>query len=325
MVRVALAGASGTVGREILAELIRQGKHELAVLSRKGNQELTDLGVNVAIVDYNDQADLARALKGIQTVLSFIGEKAAQLTLIAACVKAGVKRYAPTEWAMSSEAREPGSEYKDEIHTHLKNLNAEKPVLEFTLFQPGVFTNVVVWPRKTAEYLYTTCIGIDIDGGHALMVEDGGQDFTFTTVHDTAKVVASAIEYEGPWPEFGGIAGSQLKYGELLDKIEQDTGKPLERHVLRMSDLQQGKFESTWLPPYRHPMIPLEMADAFAMQIMTQWWRCAGGSRNSAVVPTWNELLPEMKLTDVDTFLTDVYGKSESQSHPQATKQAIAL
>ena len=124
----------------------------------------------------------------------------------------------------SSEAREPGAEYKDEIHAHLKTINAEKLVLEYTLFQPGVFMNFVVWPRKTAEYLYTTCIGIDIDGGHALMVEDGGQSFTFTTIQDTAKVVAGAIDYEGQWPEFGGMAGCQLKYVDLLDKIEQDTG-----------------------------------------------------------------------------------------------------
>ena len=90
-----------------------------------------------------------------------------------------------------------------------------------------------------------------------------------------------------------------------------NAGRQLERHVLKMSDLEQGKFESSWVPPYRHPMIPLEMADYFAVQIMSQWWRVAGGSRNPCVTANWNRLLPELKLKDVDTLFAEVYGKHE--------------
>jgi len=37
--------------------------------------------------------------------------------------------------------------YKDEIHEHLRELNAEKPVLEFCLFQTGIFMNYIVYPH----------------------------------------------------------------------------------------------------------------------------------------------------------------------------------
>lgn len=55
-------------------------------------------------VDYEDSSVLENALKGVETVLSFIGGDlgpgvVAQKKLIDAAVRAGVKRFAPSEWA----------------------------------------------------------------------------------------------------------------------------------------------------------------------------------------------------------------------------------
>ena len=54
-------------------------------------------------VNYDDNEDLADALQGIHTVLSFIQllsdpENKAQKNLIDAAIAAGVKRFAPSEW-----------------------------------------------------------------------------------------------------------------------------------------------------------------------------------------------------------------------------------
>jgi uncharacterized protein YbjT (DUF2867 family) len=56
-------------------------------------------------VDYEDKSALVQALQGVHTVLSFIVvhldlEGVAQRTLIDAAIEAGVKRIAPSEWAM---------------------------------------------------------------------------------------------------------------------------------------------------------------------------------------------------------------------------------
>ena len=56
-------------------------------------------------VDYDDQASLVDAMKGIDTVLSFLAT--ADMTvatevhkkLIDAAMEAGVRRFAPSEWA----------------------------------------------------------------------------------------------------------------------------------------------------------------------------------------------------------------------------------
>ena len=55
-------------------------------------------------VNYEHSAQLVQALEGVHTLLCFITPQTdpgnlAQKSLIDAAVKAGVKRYAPSEWA----------------------------------------------------------------------------------------------------------------------------------------------------------------------------------------------------------------------------------
>lgn len=71
-----------------------------------GQDNPTDIapGTEWRKIDYEDVAQLADALKGVHTVLSFIagaGDSAylPQKVLIDASIQAGVKRFAPSEWA----------------------------------------------------------------------------------------------------------------------------------------------------------------------------------------------------------------------------------
>lgn len=56
-------------------------------------------------MDYLDKNALVNALQGVHTVLSFVvvhldQDNVAQKNLIDAAIEAGVKRFAPSEWAM---------------------------------------------------------------------------------------------------------------------------------------------------------------------------------------------------------------------------------
>lgn len=60
--------------------------------------------VHWLIVNYNDIHDLAQALRGTHTLLSFVQplsdqENKSQKNLIDAAIAAGVKRFAPSEYA----------------------------------------------------------------------------------------------------------------------------------------------------------------------------------------------------------------------------------
>ena len=217
-------------------------------------------------------------------------------------ISAGVKCFAPNEWAMNCSSREPGAEYKDEVLAYLRRINSSRKVLEYTLFQPGVFLNLAVWPRKTVEFLWTTCIGFDVDGGRVPMLEDGSTSISCTTIQDVGKVVAAAVDYEGQWPEIGGFSGETLPYYRFLKKLEEHSGKKLHRYVLRIEDLKQGKFKSPWIPPLRHPMIPEFLADWVAKKVLPQWFLTEAGG-DPAVNDSWNTLLPDVKITGVDEFL----------------------
>lgn len=55
------------------------------------------------VPDYQDKGKLVELLKGIDVVLSFVGIQSetdilGQKNLIDACIEAGVKRFAPSEW-----------------------------------------------------------------------------------------------------------------------------------------------------------------------------------------------------------------------------------
>jgi uncharacterized protein YbjT (DUF2867 family) len=72
-----------------------------------GIQEVSSIaieGVTAVQVDYTDKKSLIQHLRGVNTVLSFIVEAPGtatpvQRTLIDASIEAGVKRFAPSEWA----------------------------------------------------------------------------------------------------------------------------------------------------------------------------------------------------------------------------------
>ncbi|KAM0211381.1 hypothetical protein ACHAQI_005337 [Fusarium lateritium] len=108
MVKIAIAGGAGNVGQEIIDALLARNKHEILILSRKDAPE-TEIapGVKWAKTSYQNIDELATILEGVHTVLSFMSvgpggsEGRPQENLIDASVKAGVKRFAPSEWAAS--------------------------------------------------------------------------------------------------------------------------------------------------------------------------------------------------------------------------------
>lgn len=62
----------------------------------------TSGAITWAKTDYKDKEQLAQILQGTHTLLSFIGDEPTapvQKNLIDAAVQAGVKRFAPSEWA----------------------------------------------------------------------------------------------------------------------------------------------------------------------------------------------------------------------------------
>lgn len=109
-------------------------------------------------------------------------------------------------------------------------------MLEYTLFQPGLFLNYFSYPHRSTAHMHIFPMPIDLVNRRAIVQKGTKARITLTTVQDLARVVAGAIEYSGKWPEIGGICGNQISVldfikvcgrvrGEYLVELSRREGK----------------------------------------------------------------------------------------------------
>ncbi|KAK1756298.1 hypothetical protein QBC47DRAFT_451855 [Echria macrotheca] len=311
MVKIAIAGGSGNVASEVVDVLAASGKHEILLLIRKDPPDVKIPGAAWIKTDYHDLDALAKILEGVNTLLSFIvADKdpggVVQKNLIDAAVRAGVKRFAPSEWATSSLHHMPWYQAKADIRAYLAELNKERKVLEYTLFQPGLFTNYLGWPHRVAKHLHLFQIPLDYQNRRALVV-DGQQDarITLTTVSDLTRVVAAAIDYEGEWPVDGGIRGEELTVAEIIALGEKLRG-PFSVEKLSEQSLLDYTAEPTWVPRIEHPSLKPEQVESLG-KVFLKGLLLGMKEGNFVVSDTWNRLLPELELTRAEAFLAPIW------------------
>lgn len=137
--------------------------------------------------------------------------------------------------------------YKGETRRYLEELNKDKKVrpgkllapseintifdyqvLEYTLFQPGTFTNYFTAPFKSSDNVQQVELPWDFYRRRAILLEGSENDrISLTTSQDLANVVARAIEFAGEWPIVGGIRGSELSVKEIIALGKKVRGQSL--------------------------------------------------------------------------------------------------
>lgn len=65
----------------------------------------------------------------------------------------------------------------------------------------------------------------DYENCRAIIV-DGHEDaiMTLTTVADTAAIVSRVVDYDGVWPEIGGIRGNRVTASHIIETGEKIRG-----------------------------------------------------------------------------------------------------
>ncbi|KAL2144654.1 hypothetical protein VTI28DRAFT_8865 [Corynascus sepedonium] len=311
MVKIAVAGGAGNVGHEVIDVLAATKKHEILLLSRKDAPTGEELppGVTWVKTNYEDLGRLTETLRGVDTVLSFIVAHAdpgtvAQKKLIDAAVRAGVRRFAPSEARFDHM---PWYEGKALIREYLKELNKDEKILEYSLFQPGLFTNYLTYPYKSTKHIHPMQTPIDFGSRRILMVE-GSENvpITLTTAADLANVVARAVEYEGEWPVVGGIKGDELTVREVIDLGKKVRGEAFQVEELKADDLKAGVVRATWLPKPDHPSYSTEQVEALAEQL-TAGITLGFASGAMSVSDEWNRLLPDYQFAKAGDYLVEAW------------------
>jgi hypothetical protein len=96
--------ASGSIGKIILDGLIASSQFEITAISRKESEATFPPGVALLKTDYSE-TDLETAFKGKDVVISAVGASAfgEQKKFVDAAVRAGVKRFIPSEFSVNSQ------------------------------------------------------------------------------------------------------------------------------------------------------------------------------------------------------------------------------
>lgn len=245
MVTVALAGATTGLGLTILRHLATSptNTHTLVLLSRTPQPEWTARGVLVRPVDYTSHESLTTALQGVHTVLSVIGGSATalrdgQLALIAAAKQAGVRRFAPSEFALR------GGTYGIELYAGKREVWEAVMVsgMEFTRFSCGLFLGLLgtgtpkdvseVGAREGAASGEEEALGgvrpwnfvVNLRAGTADLPGDGAGKVVFTDTRDVGSFVEAALGLKR-WPEELGMRGDLVDWKEVVGMLEEVQGR----------------------------------------------------------------------------------------------------
>ncbi|TVY18061.1 hypothetical protein LARI1_G003681 [Lachnellula arida] len=309
MVKIAVAGGTGSISREIIDVLVATKKHDILILSRKDPAAVEDRpGVTWAKTDYTDKAHLTSILQGVHTVFTFnspVGDPSsiAQINVIDAAIAAGVKRFAPNEWSSSKFDELPWYGEKAKVRAYLEEINKENKVLEYTLFQPGMIIGYLA-PVGNLKYLKVMPLWIDFQKRRGITLGDKEATYTFTTMADIANVVTRAIEYEGEWPVVGGIRGTTMSDTRLLEIGAKVRGSKFDITSLREADVRAGDIRSPWLPQFTDPNIPPEQSEQFS-KLVVKGSLLSGVAESWVVSDEWNRLLPDYGFEDVEEYLEE--------------------
>ncbi|KAH7136915.1 hypothetical protein B0J13DRAFT_640605 [Dactylonectria estremocensis] len=308
MVKIAVAGF-GEISREIIKAILAEGRHDVTVLSRQDAPRTILPGLSWVKVDYHDKTQLAQALRGVHTVLSFIvvmqdQGNIAQINLIDTCVAEGVKRFAPSEWSFYSVETFAMYHGKRDVRRYLEKLNEQNKVLEYCLFIPGVLMNYLGPPEKLGGNLSYTQLFLDFGNCRAILPAGSDATVTFTTIEDVARVVVGALDYSGEWPVMGGIAASRTTISDILQLGEKIRGKSFAIETVKLADLDANIFTTSWNPVTLHPTIPVDQRELAGREFMRlSLLSLTDGVWN--ISSEWNQLLPNLKFTTLEEFLQE--------------------
>ena len=298
MVKVALAGATGSgLGATILSAILDTHKHDVVVLSRSPNPSLTAKGVQVRPVSYTDHASLTAALHDVHTVLSTIGSfnkdemRDSQLAVIAAAKEAGVKRFAPSEFAIR--------EYQDwDFYAGKIPVweAAKASGMDCTQFTCGIFmiylgTGTPKEGTEALSGLRPWNFVINTSAGTADLPGDGNTKLTFTRLQDVGTFVAAALDLD-KWEEEMGMVGDTMSYNEVVSAIEKVTKRKM--LVNQNSETELKKLITEVEGARFYNQVRLSIAQGKVQ-----------------VNPTMNKLAPDVKPWTVEKFLETYWGGVE--------------
>ncbi|KAK1635387.1 isoflavone reductase [Colletotrichum phormii] len=208
--KVTLVGASGNVGTAVLPELLKSDL-DLTILSREGSSAIFPPGANVIKTDYSEDFPV-KILAGQDAVVSMLPIMALgeQQKIVEAAVKAGVKRFIPSEYGSDSAPK----------NAHLGWL-ADEDLISWTAVITGPFFD---WGLKLGM------TGFDFVTKTATLVDGGNTRFTTSNTAQIGRAIVAVLKHPNETKNqlvfTESFTTTQL---EVLASLEKLTGEKWKR------------------------------------------------------------------------------------------------
>lgn len=307
-------GTSPTLGRSIV-DAITRTENKPVILSRTSSKpaSLTTFNVEVRPVDYTDHASLVEALKDVHTVISVLKIPGPewlqyQVNLLRAAEKAGVKRFAPSEFENG-----PAFKYQVDI-LGLKPLTWEHckaSSLECARFNCGMFMNYLGVGKdfggderrelEVMQGLVDLPIIWDIAGGVAevpVKADGTTPKITMTDIRDVGHFVAAACCLpDRQWTSSMEMVGEIISIDEVTKLIEEVAGKKMVRIPVDGAEFQRRADGIEGMGSTREEMATKMISQINIAAIEEQPGMCV-------LHPVINRLCPEVEPSTVRGFLS---------------------
>ncbi|KAI1390794.1 NAD(P)-binding protein [Hypoxylon trugodes] len=216
---VAVAGASGVFGVPVVHQLLDDG-FKVTILTRKGATHNFPSSVTVAEVDYNSPETLVKALEGQDAVVSTVGFAGLtyQIPLIEAAIKAGVKRFLPSEFSLTPSSEKgtqlPPFQPKRAASEALKKA-AGGGKITYSLIATGPFLDLALGSGLL----------IDLKKKDITLWNGGDVRFSATTIASSVKAVSQVLKHPEETKNREIFVNSvAVTQNELLEKGKKAVG-----------------------------------------------------------------------------------------------------
>ncbi len=232
--RIAVAGATGNLGKRIVKSLATNGAKVVA-LARVGTdaeklKELSDLGAEAVTINLNDVAALSRALEGSSCVVSALqGLRdvivGTQSVLLDAALMAGVPRFIPSDFSTDFTKLTPGENRNFDLRREFHDRLDTAAIAATSIFN-GAFADILHYDlpllnTKTKTVGYWDSPDLPVD---------------FTTMDDTAAYTAAAAQ-DANTPRALRIASFQVSPNDLLRFTAERSAAPYK--LVRLGSLEE--------------------------------------------------------------------------------------
>lgn len=219
---IVVAGATGDLGGKIVRHLINRNARVKALIRRDSSsktvQNLIAQGAEIVEVDYRDIAQLSKACEGafcVVSALSGLGNVIidTQTTLLQASLKAGVKKFIPSDFCIDYRKLNPGSNRNLDFRREFAATLSNAPTAATSVLN-GMFTDLLTGHAPVILF----------DNKRIFFWGNADQLMNFTTIDNTAAYTAcAALDINAPrWLR---IAGETASMRDLKNIASEMTGK----------------------------------------------------------------------------------------------------